>query len=83
MCVCVLITAGPSTKCVDQTGWNTKKHPGFRILLCFALIALPASPHANSFVIGPAVIKHTHIAGVCRTYSEVGHLVVARGTGWG
>jgi hypothetical protein len=43
MCVCVLITAGPSTKCVDQTGWNTKKHPGFRILLCFALIALPGS----------------------------------------
>jgi len=25
---------------IDQRGWNTKKHPGFRILLCLALFAL-------------------------------------------
>ena len=46
---------------IDQTGWNTKKHPGFRILLCFG------------------IVRGT---GVCRTCSEVGHLMVARGRYW-
>jgi hypothetical protein len=46
---------------IDQTGWNSKKHPGFRILLCFALFALFVGPGSAARIVRSGMGRHRQI----------------------